>query len=151
MLALALSLVVHALVLFYFFIAPVSTRHSTANTSYPPPPTLPYHPSPEDGSCLLDFFSSRSWKHRMRVTRTINPHPILMVITFKTKSGTINLKAKARIIKSPDIHQFQGKTRDHQYRWPSIGLWQAAEVASDALEGHRHKLWLCENTYHLTH
>ncbi|KAJ7888625.1 hypothetical protein B0H14DRAFT_3714840 [Mycena olivaceomarginata] len=49
MLALALSLVVHALVFFYFFIAPVSAHCSAANTTYPPFPTLPYHPSPEDG------------------------------------------------------------------------------------------------------
>ncbi|KAJ7874923.1 hypothetical protein B0H14DRAFT_3437375 [Mycena olivaceomarginata] len=48
MLALALSLVVHTLVFFYFFIAPVSARRSAANTLYPPFPALPYHPSPED-------------------------------------------------------------------------------------------------------
>jgi hypothetical protein len=49
MLTLALSLVVHALIFFYFFIAPVSARRSAANISYPLFPTLPHQLSPEDG------------------------------------------------------------------------------------------------------
>ena len=49
MLALTSSPVVHALVFFYFLIAPVYARHSAANISYSPFSTFPYQQSTENG------------------------------------------------------------------------------------------------------